>query len=83
MEYCVVSLRRRTIISRMTSLISTSSRSGVPFLKSRRIRLMISAARVPSFTILLAAARASSRFGASPASQRKQALALVMAAAIG
>jgi len=32
---------------------------------------MISAARVPSFTIPIAAARASSRFGLSPVSQRK------------
>jgi len=47
--------------------------------KSRRIRLMMSAARVPSRTILFAAARAFSMFGVSPASQRKQALALAIA----
>ena len=44
---------------------------------------MISAARFPSFTILMAAARASSMSGVSAASQRKQVLALVLAAAIG
>src|SRR6266404_1891028 len=83
MEYRMASLRSRTIISSMTSLTSTDSRSVVPFLKSRRIRLMISPARFPSFTILMAAARASLRFGVSAASQRMQVLALVTAAAIG
>jgi len=34
-------------------------------------------------TILIAAARASSMFGVSPANQRKQVLASVTAAAIG
>jgi len=34
MEYRVASLRSRTIISRMTSLTSTNSRSGVLFVKS-------------------------------------------------
>src|ERR1700682_3300576 len=76
-EYLIASPRNRTIISRMTSFTSTNSRCSIPFLKSRRIRLMISAARVPSFTILATAARASSRFGVSAASQRKQVLALV------
>ena len=64
-EYRVASPCSRTIISSMTSFTSTNSNCGVPFWKSRRIRLMISAARVPSFTILVAAARALSRFGTS------------------
>jgi len=66
---------------------TTSFKSTTPFwttlLEEQPDRLMISAARVPSFTILMAAARASSRFGVSAASQRIQVLALVMAAAIG
>src|SRR6266478_3729843 len=80
---CVASPRSRTIISRMTSFTSTSSCCGGLFLKSSRVRLMISAARVPSLTILRAAARASSRLGVLAASQRTQVLALVTAAAIG
>src|SRR5216684_3853860 len=83
MLYRIASLRRMTIISRITSFTSTNSRSGVPFLKSSRTRLMISAPRLPSFTILITAARASSTFGGLAASQRKQVLALVTAAAIG
>jgi len=79
----VASLRSRTIISRMSSFTSTDSRSGVPFSKSRRVRLMISAARVPSCTILIVAARASSMLGVSAASQSRQVLALVRAAVMG
>src|SRR5207237_493755 len=82
-EVSRLSLLRRRTISRMTSLTSTSSCCGVALLKSRRVRLMISAARVPSSTILIADARASSRFGVSPASQFKQAWALAAAAALG
>jgi len=62
----------------MTSFTSTNSRSGVPFLKRSRIRLMISAARVCVFDdSSWQPARASSRFGVSAASQRTQVLALV------
>src|SRR2546426_1002975 len=57
MEYRVASLRRRTTISRITSLRSTNSRGGVLFWKSRRIRLTMSAARMASLTILDDAAR--------------------------
>jgi len=63
MEYRIASLRSRTIISRITSLTSTNSRCGLTFLKSRRIRLTIAAARVASLAILDAASRASSRSG--------------------
>ena len=83
MLYRVASLRKRTIISRMASFTSSNSLCGVPFLKSRRTRLMILAARVASLTILDAASRASSRSGRSRVSQRKQVLALVTAAAMG
>jgi hypothetical protein len=67
----------------MISFTSTGSRCEVPFLKSWRTRLVISAARFASYTILMAASRASSMFGVSAASQRKQVFALVLAAAIG
>src|SRR5882762_2358986 len=56
-EYRIASLRSRTIISRMTSFTSTKLCCGDPFLKSSRIRLTISPARVPSFTVLMAVAR--------------------------
>ena len=83
MEYRVASLCRRRIISRITSFTSTNSRSAVLFLKSRRIRLMISAARVASLTILAAVWRASSMSGCSRESHRTQVFASVTAAAIG
>ena len=83
MEYRVVSPRSKTTISRMISLTSTNSRSGVPFLKICRTRLMISAARVTSLMVLNAASRASSRSGASRVSHRMHVLASVTAAAIG
>ena len=44
---------------------------------------MISAARFPSFSILIVAARALSRSGGLRVSHRKQALALVIVAAMG
>jgi hypothetical protein len=67
----------------MTSFKSTSSRCGVPFLNKRRLRSVISLATVPSFTIIVTAARASSRLAGSRSSQRRQASAWVTAAAIG
>jgi NADP-dependent 3-hydroxy acid dehydrogenase YdfG len=51
--------------------------------KSRRMRLIMSAARVASLTILDAASRASSTSGGSRASHRRQVLEFVTAAAIG
>src|SRR5882672_6931967 len=66
-SYRVASLRKWTIISRITSFTSTNSRCEVPFWKSRRIRLMISPARVPSFTILMAAARGGNHQADPPA----------------
>ena len=79
----VASLCSRSIISRMISFGSTNSRCRVSCWKSRRTRLTISFARLPSCTILDAAARTSSKSGSSRASHRKQVLALVMTAAIG
>jgi len=64
MLYRVASLRKRTIISRMASFTSTSFPWRVLFFEEQaNYALTISAARVPSFTILMAAARASSTSG--------------------
>jgi hypothetical protein len=48
MEYRAASLRNNSIIPRITSFTSTGSLCEVPFLKSQRIRLMISVAREAS-----------------------------------
>src|SRR6266481_2771300 len=67
----------------MRSFTSTSSRCRAPFLKSKLMLPMMSAARVTSLTILDAASHASGTSGASRPSHRKQVLALVTAAEIG
>src|SRR5882762_2269472 len=82
-EWRVASPRSRTIISRITSFTSTSSRCSAPFLNSKLILPIMSAARVASLTILDAASLASATSGASRPSHRKQVLAFVTAAEIG
>jgi len=78
----VASPRSRTIISSVISFTSTQFNCGEPFWKRRRIRVMISAARVPSFRDPFGGRASLSRFGTSPASQWRQLLALVTVAAI-
>ena len=65
MEYRLASLRSRMIMSRTTSFTSTDSRCRESFLNSKRIRLIMSAARVTSLTTLDAASLASSMSGSS------------------
>src|SRR5437867_6551768 len=79
-EYRLASLRSRTIISRMSSFTSTNSRCRAPFLNSKLMLLMMSAARITSLTTLEAASCASAMSGSSRPSHRKQVLASVTAA---
>ncbi len=61
----------------IASLMFKESLCGLDFLIMARIRPMTSPARLPSRIMRSMDLRAASRLGASPASQRKQALPLL------